>query len=146
MTRVANVNKQSKHDARHPSQPIQKLWMLNRTTKSSKYKHMEKTTSREKRTQNAANPTGYSAMKTPQSIIGQQSPQTAHGPVGVPRKKTPKGNLITEGWGRLKFSACPTRWASRVWRKSVETKPNKYSNPIKVTIIKFRIKIPPQTK
>ena len=54
---------------------------------SRKDKHIDILASRERRTQNAANPTGYSGMKTPRSIIGRQSPQNAHESLGVPPKK-----------------------------------------------------------
>ena len=74
---------------------------------SRKNKHIKILTSREKWMQNAANPTGYSAMKTLQSIIGRQSPQTAFESLGV-LPKTQKGNLNSEGWRSLKFSARPT--------------------------------------
>ena len=85
------------------SQPIYtQIINVKRDQKSTKYKHMKITTSQEKRMQNAANKTGYSAMKTPRSIIGRQSPQTAHGPLGVP-PKNPKRESYNGGVGETKI-------------------------------------------
>ena len=71
---------------------MQKIHIMNGTTKSRIYKDIEILTSREKRTQNATNPTGCFAMKTPRSIIGRRSTETARESLGMPLKNR-KGNL-----------------------------------------------------
>ena len=73
--------------------------MLNGIKKSMKYKRLEILTSREKRTQNAANPTGYSAMETPRSIIDRRSPKKCARVSRSATQKTQKWNLISEECG-----------------------------------------------